>query len=30
LVQGENYDIIREREAYDDLIRGERIPAYLS
>ena len=30
LVQGEKYDIIREREAYDDLIRGERIPAYLS
>jgi diaminopimelate decarboxylase len=29
LVRGENYDIIRDRETYDDLIRGERIPPYL-
>lgn len=29
LVQGEKYAIIRERESYDDQIRGERIPAHL-
>lgn len=27
LVDGDNYWVIRDREAYDDLIRGERIPA---
>ena len=29
LVRGENYDIIRERESYEDQVRGERIPAHL-
>ena len=29
LVRGEGYDIIRERESLDDLIRGERIPEFL-
>jgi diaminopimelate decarboxylase len=29
LVRGETYDIIRERESLDDLIRGERIPEFL-
>jgi diaminopimelate decarboxylase len=26
LVDGDNFYIIRERETYDDLVRGERIP----
>lgn len=30
LVKGDRYDIIRERETMDDLMRGERIPDYLS
>jgi len=29
LVSGDNYYIIREREAYEDLIRGEKIPEHL-
>ncbi len=29
LVDGDNYYIIRERETYADLVRGERIPAHL-
>ena len=30
LVKGDTFHIIRERETYDDLIRGERIPAFLA
>ncbi len=30
LVHGDHYEIIRERESLDDLIRGERIPGFLS
>lgn len=30
LVDGNHYDIIRERETYEDLLRGERIPEALS
>ena len=29
LVRGDEYHIIRERETYDDLIRGEHIPAFI-
>ena len=29
LVRGSEYHVIRERETYDDLVRGERIPAFL-
>ncbi len=29
LVKGEDYSTIRERETYDDLIRGEKIPKFL-
>ncbi len=29
LVKGDRYDVIRERETYDDLIRGESFPDYL-
>ncbi|VAX24595.1 Diaminopimelate decarboxylase [hydrothermal vent metagenome] len=29
LVKGDSYDIIRDRENYDDLVKGERIPSYL-
>ncbi|VAX22134.1 Diaminopimelate decarboxylase [hydrothermal vent metagenome] len=29
LVKGDGYDIIRDRESYDDLVKGERIPSYL-
>ncbi len=29
LVRGSTYHVIRERETYDDLIRGERIPAFI-
>jgi len=29
LVKGAGFDVIRERETYDDLIKGEHIPAYL-
>ncbi|MFH1996379.1 MAG: diaminopimelate decarboxylase [Candidatus Omnitrophota bacterium] len=29
LVSGNKYDVIRRRETYKDLIRGEKIPAYL-
>jgi diaminopimelate decarboxylase len=29
LVSGDSYFVIREREAYDDLIRGEKIPEHL-
>ena len=29
LVSGDSYYVIREREAYDDLIRGEKIPEHL-
>ena len=28
LVRGSEYHVIRERETYDDLVRGERIPAF--
>ena len=30
LVSGDNYYVIREREAYEDLIRGEKIPDHLN
>ncbi len=30
LVKGSDYDIIRERETYEDLIKGERLPSYLA
>ena len=30
LVHGNNFDIIRERENFEDLIRGEKVPDYLS
>ena len=30
LVHGDNFDIIREREKFEDLIRGEKVPDYLS
>ena len=29
LVKGRESFVIRERETYDDLVRGERIPAFL-
>jgi len=29
MVKGEQYDIIRSRETYDDLVKGERIPDFL-
>jgi diaminopimelate decarboxylase len=29
MVKGEQYDIIRSRETYEDLVKGERIPDYL-
>ncbi len=29
LVRGDEYHIIRERETYDDLVRGEHIPAFI-
>ena len=29
LVSGETWSVIREREAYADLIRGETVPGYL-
>ncbi len=30
LVNGDRYDVVRERETYEDLVRGESIPDYLS
>jgi len=30
LVKGSGYDIIRERETYEDLVKGERLPSYLA
>ena len=30
MVRGERYEIIRERERYEDLIRGERVPDFLA
>ena len=29
LVRGDEYHIIRERETYDDLVRGEHIPGFI-
>jgi len=29
LVKDDSYDVIRDRENYDDLVKGERIPSYL-
>ncbi|MGB9618458.1 MAG: diaminopimelate decarboxylase, partial [Desulfomonilaceae bacterium] len=29
LVDGDNYYVVRERETYADLVRGERIPPHL-
>jgi diaminopimelate decarboxylase len=29
MVKGDSYDIIRDRENYDDLVKGETIPSYL-
>lgn len=30
LVNGANYSVIRRREAYEDLVKGEEIPPFLS
>lgn len=30
LVKGEEFHVIRERETYDDLVKGERIPSFLN
>lgn len=29
LVKGEQFGVIRQREAYDDLMRGERVPDFI-